>query len=320
MYSISDKIDNVTHMTDDFKSLTPPPPIAVKIDLSRTCNYKCSFCFHSQLEDKKGQMDFDLYKRIIDELYSLGIREVAPFFFGESFLNARLPEAIKYAKDVGMEYVFLTTNGSIATPSKVEECFKAGLNSLKFSLNYSDEDQLVEIARVDKRNWFRMKEHIKAAKKIRDEGGYDCGLYASWIMYDGEQQEKMNETLAELKPYLDEVYALPLYNQAAKVNKGGWLFSGGNQGRALNPVDPVPCWALFREAHINYDGTLCACCFSVGEEFNMGDLTKQSFMEAWHSEAFQNLRQAHLNYDVRGTPCENCIIQEVCHGTTEQHT
>jgi len=38
----------------------------------------------------------------------------------------------------------------------------------------------------------------------------------------------------------------------------------------------------------------------------MGDLKEQSFMEAWNSQAFQTLRKAHLNKDVRGTGCETC--------------
>lgn len=310
MKTISERIDHTVKMPPEYFSETPPPPIAVKIDLTRTCNYKCSFCYHNQLEKKKGMMDFDLYKKIVVNLHELGVKEIAPFFFGESFLNVKLPEAIKFAKDTGIEYVFLTTNGSLAAPEKVKECFEAGLNSLKFSLNYADEEQFTEVARVDTRNWTRMKENIKSARKIRDEGGYDCGLYASYILYDGEQQERMAETLAEVEPYLDEVYALPLYNQASRINKDGWSFSGGNQGRAENPVDPIPCWALFREGHVNFDGTLCACCFSVGDEFNMGDLTKESFMAAWHSEKFRELRRAHLGYDVRGTACEGCIIQD----------
>jgi hypothetical protein len=39
----------------------------------------------------------------------------------------------------------------------------------------------------------------------------------------------------------------------------------------------------------------------------MGDLNRQSFMEAWHSEPFTRLREAHLRKDVRGTVCEKCV-------------
>ena len=39
----------------------------------------------------------------------------------------------------------------------------------------------------------------------------------------------------------------------------------------------------------------------------MGDLTGQSFMDAWSSEPFVKLRAAHLKRDVRGTACEQCV-------------
>lgn len=39
----------------------------------------------------------------------------------------------------------------------------------------------------------------------------------------------------------------------------------------------------------------------------MGDLTTQPFMEAWNSEPFVKLREAHLRKDVRGTVCESCL-------------
>ena len=39
----------------------------------------------------------------------------------------------------------------------------------------------------------------------------------------------------------------------------------------------------------------------------MGDLAEQSFIDAWNSPAFTNLREAHLRTDVRGIPSEKCI-------------
>jgi radical SAM protein with 4Fe4S-binding SPASM domain len=205
--------------------------------------------------------------------------------------------------------VFLTTNGTACTEEKLRAVFAAGLDSLKFSLNYADAGQFAQITRTAPRLFERLKENIKLAWRLRQEGGYKCGLFASYIRFDSEQDARMEELLAELRPYLDEVYALPIYSQAARIQMGGWKFSGGNQGRADNPVPPVPCWGLFRAGHVNFDGTVCGCCFSVGDEFTMGDLKRQSFMEAWHSEKFQTLRRAHLSHDVRGTACEGCIKQ-----------
>jgi radical SAM protein with 4Fe4S-binding SPASM domain len=64
---------------------------------------------------------------------------------------------------------------------------------------------------------------------------------------------------------------------------------------------------VFTEGHITWDGKLSACCFDHDGRFHMGDLTAIPFMEAWNSVAFQHLREAHLNRDVRGTACETCV-------------
>jgi radical SAM protein with 4Fe4S-binding SPASM domain len=187
----------------------------------------------------------------------------------------------------------------------------AGLNSLKFSYNYADAEQLHDIARVKAAYFDKVTENIKIAHAVREEGGYDCGLYASYIEYDGEQRDKMLDAVAEITPFVDEVYGLPLYGQAGPQDspaaEAGMHPTGGNTGRAAAPVAAVPCWAVFTEGHVTFDGKLSACCWDHNDGLTMGDLTKQSFAEAWNSVKFQELRRAHLNEDVRGTACENCI-------------
>ena len=117
----------------------------------------------------------------------------------------------------------------------------------------------------------------------------------------------MDKLLTEIRPYLDEVYALPLYDQGGTQKNNAWEFTGGNSGRAANPVAPVPCWTLFREGHVNFDGTMNACCFGLGDQFTHGNLNTESFMDAWNSLAMQKLRTAHLAKDVENTPCRTCV-------------
>jgi radical SAM protein with 4Fe4S-binding SPASM domain len=71
--------------------------------------------------------------------------------------------------------------------------------------------------------------------------------------------------------------------------------------------DPLPCWSAFTEGHVTAEGKLSACCFDATSNWTMADLGKQSFMDAWNSPAFVNLREAHLRKDVRGTVCEKCL-------------
>ena len=98
-------------------------------------------------------MEWDVYLNILQELRRAGVEEVGMFYLGESFILDWLPDAIRAAKDEGFPYVFITTNGSLATSDKVRACMEAGLDSMKFSLNYADAEQFSEVARVDQAHW-----------------------------------------------------------------------------------------------------------------------------------------------------------------------
>jgi radical SAM protein with 4Fe4S-binding SPASM domain len=254
-------------------------------------------------------MDQRLYEMLVSELRNEGVKELGLFYLGESFLCPWLPEAVHFAKTIGFPYVFLTTNGSLCTESKLKAVMGAGLDSLKFSFNYADEEQFKEIANVNSKNFKNAVKAVKLAYRARAVYGYKTKLYASYIKYDGEQAEKMKPILEEIKPYVDEIYALPLYDQGSYVNvKGIGKKTPGNVGRADNMVDPLPCWAGFKEGHITYDGKLAYCCFSHDDRFHIGDLKTTGFMQAWNSEKAKKLRRAHLDRDVSGTECERCVI------------
>jgi radical SAM protein with 4Fe4S-binding SPASM domain len=261
-------------------------------------------------------MDWELFKKLLLDMREAGVEEIGLFYLGESFTDERLEDAIFFAKNTArFPYVFLTTNGSLCDPDRVKKCFENGLDSLKFSMNWADEEQFKEVANVKGAYFHKAIENMMASRAIRDkveaETGHRCGLYASYIHYDGEQDLKMKPLVDKAKEVLDEVYALPLYSQAdltgADNTKDGWQVTAGNRGRLEAMVDPLPCWALFSEGHITWEGRLSACCFDHDGRFNMGDLTTTQFMEAWHSEKFQALRRANLAKDVKGTACEKCV-------------
>jgi hypothetical protein len=307
---ITERIDAITHIPDAWREAAPPCPRSVKIELTARCNFACAFCARSARLRAQKDIDRGFYARIVREMAEAGVEELGMFYLGESCLVPWLPEAITYAKEMGIDYVFLTTNGSITTPEKVESYMSAGLDSLKFSYNYADVEQFTEIAQVKPAYFNAMVRNLKDAWRIREEGGYDCGLYASYIAYDGEQGERMADALAEIEPYVDELYALPLYSQAdlvgAEEKARDWRPTAGNRGRLDAMSDPIPCWSIFTEGHITWDGRLSACCFDHDGRFDMGDLTVTPFLEAWNSRRFQALRHAHLAGDVRSTACETC--------------
>ncbi len=314
--SIAERVDAITAIADPYRGEVLPVPKSVKIELTARCNFACSYCARSMILRDQRDMDRSLFERVLKEMRGAGVEEIGLFYLGESFLLPWLDEAVRFAKrEAGYPYVFLTTNGSLCAPEKLRGVFEAGLDSLKFSVNYADEEQFKDIARVKGALFQAMIGNIRSARAVRDEvekeTGHRCGLYASYIAYDGDQGRRMLEVMDQIKDAVDEYYALPLYNQADLVGKAeqeqGWKPVAGNRGRLAALREPLPCWAVFTEGHVTWDGKLSACCFDHDGRFHMGDLTRESFMDAWNSRAYQDLRKAHLAKDVTGTPCEKCV-------------
>ncbi|OGV71838.1 MAG: hypothetical protein A3B82_01190 [Methylophilales bacterium RIFCSPHIGHO2_02_FULL_57_10] len=312
---ITDRIYAVTQIPPEYLNATLRAPKSVKIEISPRCNYRCGFCALRNREvQPKWDMDFNLFKRITREMREAGVEEIGVFYLGESFMNPRLlVDCIHYLKqDIGIPYVFLTSNASMAFPEAVEECMKAGLDSLKWSCNAANEDQFEKIMGVSKKLFYTAIDNLQQAWEVRQKGNYKTGLYASSIRYDGEQQKMMEEFLAKnVIPYVDQHYWLPLYSMGAfaidREEELGYRPTAGNQGRLGALRDPLPCWSAFTEGHVTAEGKLSACCFDATANWTMGDLNTVSFMEAWNSPQFVKLRAAHLRKDVSGTVCEACI-------------
>lgn len=314
--SITSRVDAITAIAPEYRAEIISAPRSVKIELTARCNFACSYCARSMILRDQCDMDRALFERSLKEMRAAGVEEIGLFYLGESFLLPWLDEAVAFAKrEADFPYVFLTTNGSLCTPDKMRGVFRAGLDSLKFSCNYADREQFEQIARVKGALFDTLINNIRAARTIRDavekETGHRCGLYASYIAYDGVQGERMLAVIDQIKDAVDEYYALPLYNQADLVGEAeqarGWKPIAGNRGRVAALRDPLPCWAVFTEGHVTWDGKLSACCFDHDGRFHMGDLKAQSFMDAWNSTAYQALRAAHLKQDVNGTACEKCV-------------
>jgi MoaA/NifB/PqqE/SkfB family radical SAM enzyme len=139
MAKITERIDRITRLDGEHRSPMPPIPHSVKIELTARCDFQCFFCASAMRLRPKADIDPRFFRRILREMRALGVEEIGLFYLGESFLCSWLPDAVRFAKhDCAYPYVFLTTNGRMATPERVRDCMQAGLDSLKFSFNFSD--------------------------------------------------------------------------------------------------------------------------------------------------------------------------------------
>ncbi len=304
--SIADKVDKHTHVPKEKFVLKPPFPDAIKIEITGRCNYLCSFCATKRGNRPIGDIDPDFLKRILHEAKSVGVKEIGMFLLGESFLVDELAEYIRYAKEeVGIEYVFITTNGSLATPEKLKGLVAAGLDSIKFSVNAPEREGYKKMHGVDM--FDEVVENIKWLSGYLKENGLTKPRTCVSSIFLPDMEKEQEEFEAMITQYVDDFYYLPLYNQAGHIGGVEYTKIVGNPGRKDNMVDPIPCWALFNAAKISWNGWLTACCFDHSREFEIADLNEVSLMEAWHHPKFIEMRREHLDNELGKSPCKKCL-------------
>jgi len=304
--SIPEKVDDHTHVPKERFVLYPPFPDAIKIEITGRCNYKCSFCAQSKNLRSIGDMDRNFLYRILWEAKSIGVKEIGLFLLGESFLVKDLPEYIKYAKEVvGIEYVFITTNGYLCTPDRLIPVIKAGLDSLKFSMNAGEKERYKKMHGVDGFN--KVINNIKWLHGYLKENNITSLRTCVSSIFTEELKEELDKLKEEISPYVDDHYYLPLYNQAGHVGGEDYTKIIGNPGRLDNMVPSIPCWALFNGAKITWDGWLTACYFDHDNRFNIADLNKVSLMEAWHHPKIVEARKNHLENNFENSICSHCV-------------
>jgi pyruvate-formate lyase-activating enzyme len=240
---ISKRITNTVNIPEERLSVVPPVPKSIKIEITAHCDLKCFFCQVAITERTKGHIDAALLRRILDEAKAAGVEEVGLFWLGESFINRSLADYVAYAKKIGFERVFVTTNGRLADAKRLKPVFDAGLDSLKFSMNASSKESFKSTTGVDA--YDQVLANIRSASELRGDLKKPM-IYASSV-FDTNKPEDYEEIDRQISPYVDEHYPLRLYGDYTLDSNKQEVVQLQEKNRALS--DMLPCWSLFTIPH-----------------------------------------------------------------------
>ena len=129
-----------------------PAPIWAHLFVTRRCNLNCKYCY--QKDNNKPELDEENMRKIIDKLYSLGVRLIS-FFGGEPTVRKDFINLVRYAHKKGMITHF-STNGILLTPDYISRLGEAGIDIINLSV-----DSVFEFS--DSR-----KDYIKSKKVLED--------------------------------------------------------------------------------------------------------------------------------------------------------
>lgn len=286
-------------------SETPPFPREIQLDLTSFCNHKCVFCPNPLIENK-STMQHDMVIRVLQEAYDCGVRDLGFYATGESFLVKNLAEYVKLAKDIGYEYLFITTNGALATPDRAKPVLDAGINSMKFSINAGTRETYKEIHGKD--DFDTVISNLRWVSNYRKKAGLKCRIYVSMVYTDKIKNEV--ELLQDLvMDYIDEWDPKPLNNVCGNLyenNELGPIEENSPRARGKREI----CFQPFKAFTITPEGLVSACVVDYSQDLIVADLRKTTLKEAWTNEIYTQFRRRHLKGKVKGLICYNCMYNK----------
>lgn len=284
----------------------PAFPREVFFDLSNACNHSCVFCSNAKISER-ANLDKALAFRLLDECRANGTTDVGLYATGEPFVRKDLAEFVSYAKRIGIDYVFLTTNAALATPERAKPVLDAGLDSVKFSVNAGTQDSYKAIHGRD--DFDAVVENIKWFHAYRRSSGLDYGLYFSMVptrLTAGEWPALKSL----LEPYTDAEDLRGCSNQGGNMyeNNATETVDKNNVLGSMLPGQKVgKCPDPFFRCTITPQGFLTACVVDYQNYLCVADLRSTTLREAWNNELFVRLRRRHISGDLEGLICRNCL-------------
>lgn len=272
-------------------------PLYLILEPTSICNLRCPFCHQAEESFTKnkemlGNMDVNLFKKIVDEAYAEGTKAITLTCRGEPTLHPDLNEMLMHCKGKFIEFK-MNTNATKMKDEFIHTVLQSGITDMVFSADsfFKEEYESLRIGAV----FEEILENIKRFKEIRDKEypKSKCVTRISGVQVSDKQDpEKFKEFWEQ---YVDFVVMVRMLNRWDIYNN------------STDEMAQKPCHYLGRSLSIYYDGSVIPCDMDYKGELALGSLKDFSIKEIWNSKKYKNLVEAHRdNRRSEIFPCDRC--------------
>ena len=261
----------------DVKNIT-----SLIIEPTNTCNLRCTFCFVTDgMTRDGGFMDFNRFKKIIDDCTDL--EHLCMHNWGEPLLHKDIFRMIEYAKNKGVNYVVMNTNGTLLTDKMINRIVNSKLDIIRFSIDGSAETfkrvRGVELENIEK--------NIKKLKIIKEKKRPELKMGVVFTVEEdteGDAEEYINHW----EKIVDHVRLQPKLITSPRTE-----------------VCPEPFGKDYGKLVVLWDGRVIPCCVDYNANLMIGNIQNDTIPNLWKSEKLNILREQHLKGEFPDT-CANC--------------
>jgi radical SAM protein with 4Fe4S-binding SPASM domain len=255
----------------------PRLPEIVQIEATNICNAKCVFCPRDEMHRRQGIMSLELFKKVVDECAELGITHVRMHNYGEAFIDRKLVEKVRYAKQKGIREVGMISNGSLISEPVARGMIEAGLDAINISVDASGKE-VFEATRIGLK-YDKVISNIERLLRLRAESGKRRPkLILSFVRQNNSVDEQA--FIEHWRTIADKVHVTDLHNWAGTLNRESDV--------------NYPCYRPWLTFTVLWDGRVSLCCADFDGKTILGNLNTHTIAEIWNADAYREVRRQHL--------------------------
>ena len=275
-------------------------PSEIILEVTNRCNLRCMFChFHgigSLKKRERGDMEPQLWKKILEEVKEWGrVVGFATHGAGEPLLYKHLKDLLISIKKIPNASCGFMTNAMLLSKEWSIFLVDNQIDWIAFSIDGVD---------PRKHAYYRRGSNLELIEKNVDglieekekRGSRKPELIFNMVVYPGMEEEKK----AYLKRWLPFAKRI-LFSRFRPMNS-----------RKLwekQPFEFKPCPMIFRQLVVGFDGIVGLCCEDIHLESPLGDLKRETILDAYNSPFAKKVREKHLSGNTNNLPlCSNCHV------------
>lgn len=272
-------------------------PIHIDLEITSVCNLKCPYCFQSYDTPPPEFMDFELFKKVIDECAPKGLCSIKLNYRGEPLVHKDIDKFVKYAKDKGVIEVMFNTNATLLTEEKTKQLIEAGLDKIICSVD-GMEKEVYEKHRVGAKFEVTLN-NIKNLKRIREEMNSEKPFIRIQMIDTPMLHDKTKEYIKFWEPFADEIAVEDLLDWEDDKTENSTVAPG------------FACAQLWQRLIVWCDGTITLCCGDHLQRIPVGNAKDVSIEELWNSPRLKGFRKIHLEGKTHlMSSCRGCSLRK----------
>lgn len=271
-------------------------PERITVELTNRCNLACFMCPRNNVKMDLGDIEIELFKKIINEASSHLPICLVPFFRGESLLHPRFLEMLSYAKEKGLNPIQLATNAYF-----LNERLQKGILDLEIDfISFSVDTNMPEIYKKIRKNsdFERVYGNIVSFINQKEKLKKHLPIVQISAVKTKENTEFINEFIEFWKQRLDRVRIYYPHSLDGKL---------GSLDIKCSLPDRKPCLKLLTDVVVYWNGDVAVCNHDWCRKEFIGNVKNESIEKIWQDNNYKRIRERHLGGRYLEEPtCQNC--------------